>query len=48
MMVKGYPSPSMPYGIATSPEGRGKPAPMRVLEGISLGSPFWGAVTEGD
>ena len=34
------PSPSMPYGIATSPEWRGKNAPMWVWVGIRLGSPF--------
>ena len=30
----------MPYDIATSPEGRGKNAPMWVWVGIRLGSPF--------
>ncbi|MDD5918482.1 MAG: hypothetical protein PUD73_05250 [bacterium] len=40
--------PSMADGIATSPEGRGKNAPMRVQVGTRLGSPFGGAVTAGD
>ena len=40
--------PSMPCGIATSPEGRGKNASMRVKAGIRLGSPFGEAVTAGD
>ena len=41
------PSPSA-LRAATSPKERGKNAPMQVLTGICLGSPFGGAVTAGD